>query len=382
MGIAIDVSAGYRAKSNLQASVDFAALNAGREIGLIGTGDRAINSLATQLITSQFSASSSELTVSAVLDKDERTLQVSASTSWQPYILDKVGFAETEIAASATAKLMSSGNICVIGLNRQRGKTVRLQKNARLVGNNCGVYSNSNNKSSIQVDKGSVMDASFICSAGGIKGREEAKLRPTPVVDCPAVQDPLSARKQPVYGGCMKTKLEIKNRRVTLMPGVYCGGIAISGTSKVTLSPGEYIIKDGKFEIKDSASLDGVGVGIFLTGKGAKIFLDKDTSISLTAPEAGPMAGILFWEDRLSKGEAHKITSNDARVLLGTIYLPKGNLLIDAEGQVADKSAYTAIVVNSLFLEWGPTLTLNSNYTATNVPIPNALLGGAVRLVE
>ena len=71
----------------------------------------------------------------------------------------------------------------------------------------------------------------------------------------------------------------------------------------------------------------------------------------------------------------HKIASNNARNLLGTLYLSRSILLINADAPVADSSAYTAIVTGRLWLQKGPILTLNSDYTKTTVPVPGGLIG-------
>ena len=62
--------------------------------------------------------------------------------------------------------------------------------------------------------------------------------------------------------------------------------------------------------------------------------------------------------------------SDNARNLLGTIYMPQGEIIIDATKPIADKSAYTVPVVNQLHLYSGPNLILNSDYNATEVPVP------------
>jgi hypothetical protein len=59
-----------------------------------------------------------------------------------------------------------------------------------------------------------------------------------------------------------------------------------------------------------------------------------------------------------------------ARNLLGTIYMPQGEIIIDATKPIADKSAYTVLVVRQLHLYSGPNLILNSDYSATDVPVP------------
>jgi hypothetical protein len=50
----------------------------------------------------------------------------------------------------------------------------------------------------------------------------------------------------------------------------------------------------------------------------------------------------------------HSILSDDARTLLGTIYMPRGRLIVDATKPIADRFAYTAMVVQQLTLYDGP----------------------------
>ena len=78
----------------------------------------------------------------------------------------------------------------------------------------------------------------------------------------------------------------------------------------------------------------------------------------------------------------HQISSNNARRLLGTIYLSKSIFLVDSDAPVASESAYTAIVAGRIWLQKGPVLTLNANYQDTNVPVPPGLLSDTIRLVK
>ena len=93
--------------------------------------------------------------------------------------------------------------------------------------------------------------------------------------------------------------------------------------------------------------------------------------ISLTGAVDTEMAGMLVFEDpSATEGRQHHIASLNVQTLTGTIYLPKGYLLVDPNALVANKSAYTAIISNRLELTAGPELVLNSNYGATDVPVP------------
>ena len=71
-------------------------------------------------------------------------------------------------------------------------------------------------------------------------------------------------------------------------------------------------------------------------------------------------------------------------MLLGTIYLSRNTLSVDANAPVADESAYTAIIARKLLLDAGPNLVLNSNYSATDIPVSNTLsgVGGCIVLAR
>ena len=158
----------------------------------------------------------------------------------------------------------------------------------------------------------------------------------------------------------------------------------IDGSSIVTLEPGIYVIKDGEFRVGSTAELNGENVGFYLAGETTFFEFGQNTTISLTAPKDGVMAGILFFEQReKATNGVHKIRSNNARLLLGTIYLSK-DLLIDANAPVADLSAYTVLIVRSLKLFSGPNLVLNTDYGATDIPVPAGIkgIGNKVSLIK
>jgi hypothetical protein len=170
---------------------------------------------------------------------------------------------------------------------------------------------------------------------------------------------------------------------MTLDPGVYCGGLQIFGKSEVTLNPGVYIIHKGILSVNDTSSLTGEYVGFYLSGMASMFFFNSDTTIDLSAPKDGPLAGLLFFEDRnVTPLRVHRIGSNNARRLIGTIYLSQGTLLVDANAPVADNSAYTALVVRSLQLQAGPKMVLRSDYDATDVPLPSGLKAGQIVLSQ
>jgi hypothetical protein len=146
----------------------------------------------------------------------------------------------------------------------------------------------------------------------------------------------------------------------------------------VNFAPGTYIIKDGPLTLSGASVVNGSNVGFFLTGNGAILDFAGTATINLSGAETGPMAGLLFFADRNQPdGTGHKISSTLVLGLTGTIYLPTGNLTIDPNASVAANSAYTAIIANRMRVNKGPTLTMNTNYGATKVPVPDGVRSAA-----
>ena len=226
--------------------------------------------------------------------------------------------------------------------------------------------------------------SSSIRVVGGASGN---CLTPLPATGSTASADPLAYVDPPgdANAGCTYPNKVKVNKDTMLSPGVYCGGIKIDGNARVYMRPGVYVMKDGPLNVDSNAELEGEYVGIYLTGDKATFRFASNATIDLSAPKDGPLAGLLFFEDRNAPQlRRHEILSNYAHNLLGTIYLSQGRLVVDADNEIADKSAYTAIVARRIELYAGPNLVLNTDYSATDIPVPDGIvgLGQAVRLTQ
>ncbi len=246
---------------------------------------------------------------------------------------------------------------------------------------------------------------------GGLQ-RGSCQFRPASPDGCPVIKDPLADRPAPTVNTCTaipasaNKKGDISKNLVdqsaTLGPGTYCGGLHITKNAVVSLLPGIYVMKDGPLIVDKKGALSGTDVGFYFTGDKGGLLFDSKTSISLAAPTTGIMAGLLMMEERAVANPVdptldvvqdilaptsptpaplgatkpmriYRIISDDARTMLGTIYLPAGRVVIDAKKPVADQSAYTVIVAQQVNLYQGPNLYLNANYDATSVPVPKGV---------
>jgi len=402
IGLGVDFVLLEQQKSRLQEAADAAALASVKELQLSGSASAKASQVQQVASTYAYSmffddadkgeASGNLLVETQTIDKTSE-VEVKLSYTWAPMFAQYFSSNVTPIKVSAGAQLAGGALTCVIGLMPPQifaKSSIHLDNDSFLKADNCAVFSNSTSRYGLRADANASMQAQSICSAGGVITFGKASFTPRPITDCPKIDDPLASRVAPAYGGCNYTDMVVSADAV-LNPGVYCGGLTINGNATASLTPGNYIIKDGPLMVQDSATFFGEGVSFFLTGDDSEINFGADSTIDLTATDVGSMAGLLFYEDRnvdysfsfnpfdLNNlpGEVriHRISSNKANNLLGTLYLPRSILLVDADAPVADSSAYTAIITGRLWLTQGPTLTLNSDYTDTTVPVPGGLLG-------
>jgi Flp pilus assembly protein TadG len=369
-GLAVDYATHSMKVAELQAAADASALGGAKELALAGSSDESIKSVTASYVAMEFSGSGSTVTSTADINRKAGTIRVALEELWTPAFAQFLNSDITPIRVDATASLVGGTNICVLTLDGSGTKAIHLDKEAKLQANGCGVYSNSTHPEGIRLDMDSSMHAAMICSTGGYKAKT-GSVSPTPTTDCPAVPDPLADRTAPVAGSCDETGLTLASGNHTLSPGTYCDGLKIKGTAVVTFTAGTYIIKDGKFIVEDNSKITGEHVGFYLLGNATIIDFDDQASVTLTGAMTGDMAGLLFFEDRSAPiNRKHHIQSTKVDVLTGTIYLPRGQLLVDPNTAVAEDSAYTAIIANRLELTEGPELVLNSDYGATDIPVP------------
>ncbi|MEX0645500.1 MAG: hypothetical protein WD076_09325 [Parvularculaceae bacterium] len=323
------------------------------------------------------------------IDESEPSVTITLTQPARPaLLLARFGNFGDEVSVSSTAVARGGMNLCVVALHDAASGAISTYDRASLEAPPCAIISNSKSSSGIIAERYSHIKAKLICSAGGAAG-PGSNYSPSPTTDCPAYEDPLSMREPPPVGPCDFTSFQLTQRRrrdddddeppgpptpATLSPGVYCGGIRIGYNVEAEFSPGVYVIKDGPLSIGKASTLNGQSVAFYLVGDLAVFTFDREAKIAMAAPTSGPLAGIMFFEDRNAPlDRVHSILSDDAHEFLGTFYLPRGVLRVQTQQPVADASAYTAIIARRLELRGRPVLVLNADYSSTDVPAPEGV---------
>lgn len=424
IGGGIDYARLVARRSQLQGAVDAGALAGGNALKLASSTAATVRGVTQQIIlTNAPTPSANSLTITVTVADDKTSVLARAEDRVSLTFGRFIGLGNQTVAAQAKVNIVGKMRLCMLTLDPRAPGALNLQKNAQVTAQGCSLYSDSVSPIGMVGGANAIARADSICSAGGYAGIR-ANFAPTPQTECPAIQDPLQGRPTPPVGSCASLPYPFNllplgqtptiDKDVTLEPGTYCSGLTIKKNAAVTLKPGIYVFENGPLIVKDNATLTGVDVGLYFAGDKAGLLFDKKTTISLSAPTTGVMAGMLMSEQpavtnpldpalgliddvtgapvpptpvalgQTSPMRIYRIISNNARTMLGTIYLPAGRVVIDADKPVADQSAYTVIVARQVNLYEGPNLYLNANYEGTSVPVPKGVgpLSGRVVLSQ
>jgi len=411
---AIDYASLVMHRNELQRAVDSASIAGVNQFKLANADDATAEQTAKNMAQAQARNSSGRaLQVTATVIGNHAGMRVTASDII-PLTFGKIlNMPTVEVAVQSTAKLAGTTRLCLLALDPAADGAFRLESAARVTASDCSLYSNSKSSAGVQSENMAVAKALSTCSSGGYTG-SGANFTPPPATNCPPLRDPLIDRQGPTPGSCINLPfadpkklvdgiddpaygVNVVSGATTLSPGTYCGGLHLTKKADVTLQPGIYVMKDGPLVVDKDASLRGVNTAFYFTGARGGLLFDDKSSVSLTAPKDGLMSGLLFFEDRQAppapvslapasgKGKPkpapggvtglreYRIISDDARTLLGTIYLPVGRLIIDSKKAVADQSAYTVIIARMINLYDGPNLMLNARYGSSDVPVPTGV---------
>ncbi|GJD80497.1 Tad domain-containing protein [Methylobacterium gregans] len=416
VGGGIDYARLNARRSQLQNAVDAGVLAGGNALKLAASSTDSVRGVTEQTIRDAAKIPPDRtLNLSIEVPAERTSVFARAEETVKLAFGGLIGLGTQTIAAQARVNVVGRMRLCMLTLDPSAMGAFNLQKNAQVTANACSLYANSANVSGMVGGDNAIARADTICSAGGYLGLR-ANFAPPPQTGCPVIEDPLKDRPAPTVGDCVTLPASAKkppkqkpntptneiDQSVTLEPGTYCGGLHITKDAVVMLRGGTYVMQDGPLIVDKNATMKGTDVAFYFKGDKSGLVFDKKTTISLTAPTTGTMAGLLMMEERavgtpldptdvvevdygdtiaptpppLAQSKAmrtYRIISDNARTMLGTIYLPSGRLVIDAKRPVADQSAYTVVVAQQVNLYEGPNLYLNANYDQTSVPVPKGV---------
>jgi Flp pilus assembly protein TadG len=158
-------------------------------------------------------------------------------------------------------------------------------------------------------------------------------------------------------------KIQYTQGSVTLNPGVYKGGINVSGSGSLTLNPGIYYMDGGGFGFSGQGNLTGNGVMIYNNpgnGNSDGISVTGLGSINLSGPTSGVYSGLTFFQNRTSTVTGNISGNSGTTNITGTFYFAGALLQIQGNGGVVNLgSQYISYQLNlggtgGVYINWTP----------------------------
>jgi hypothetical protein len=374
IGLAIDAGYLQLVKSRMQTAADAAAIGGAQEFRMNGAA-RVRDAARTDAAANGFTDGVNATTVtvhnppaSGFYAADPMAVEVVISKAAPTFFMGIVGVASTGVRARSVARPNPSAS-CVYALDAAASGAFSASGSVA-VQMSCGLMVNSGDSSAAVASGGAQVTAAAISIAGNYSTSGGGALTPAPSAHSAPENDPLSYIAAPAVGGCDYTNYKLSGGKVAeLLPGVYCGGIAVSGGATVTLRAGTYVLLGGGLSLTGGSGLSGTGVTFYNTFDASHgydgIGLSGGTAIALSAPTTGPLAGVLFFQDRrVTNGASSSLTGGATSVFNGALYFP--TTALSYSGGAA--STYTIVVAKTISVTGNA--KLSSDYSSLPAGTP------------
>jgi len=266
----------------------------------------------------------------------------------------------------------------VLALQQTGANAFQFDARGNMTINNGAVFVNSSDAAAMAVsNKGGTLSAAGFSvtgnysNTGTIEGQVYAGTHRMP--------DPLLALPVPdssslsVQSGSAKT---ISSGAAILSPGIYKGGLNISGTAAVLMLPGIYIMQGGGFQITGDADVVGLTPLIYNTsgtGLPGPITITSDGDVALTAAATGTYQGISIIQDR-ALSQPVTITGNGGTFIGGAVYAPAAPVNLSGNDKQKGDTLGTAYICATLQATGMGNFTIDTTI--------NPLLVAQITLVE
>jgi len=223
------------------------------------------------------------------------------------------------------------------------------------------VIVNSDSSTAAVTTGGSILTASQFditgaTSGGGFMGPVNLGTPPQP--------DPLRNIPEPTKQSMPEQSSGPKhysNGNRTISPGVYHGGITITGQANVTMLPGIYYMDGGGFSMTGQGNLVANGVMIFNAPQKSSDVITISGSnggaITMTPPTSGLYKGLTLFQARASTNTL-SVSGNGSMFMTGTFYAAGGLMNVTGNGAGQIGSQY---VSNLLDINGGGALSISYN---------------------
>ncbi|MBP2158719.1 MULTISPECIES: TadE/TadG family type IV pilus assembly protein [Asticcacaulis] len=353
-------------RARLQDAVDAGALAGAGRLSVASTTDQG--PVGTAIATAQRAITDagikSDVHFVATVATDRQSITVDATADHKA-IAGFMGFGDAQIKVTATAENLGSVPLCVLQTASKGKGGIDINDQARVRATGCAIHANTN----VTVKSGAMIQATKTQAVGTVTG----PVSPQGNAGAMAIPDPFAAMNLNPSTECEGKPKKIKEEKGTtifLPAGVHCEHYIVDQDATLVLQPGEHWFMDD-LEAKKNATLRGDDVTLIF-GSTKKITFADRAVVQLGARRSGPFAGFLLVTTR-DNTQSFSIASDHVSKLLGTIYIPGAELKVSTAGNVAQDSAWSIIVADTITVEKNPVLVINSGYGGSGVPVPDGV---------
>ena len=296
------------------------------------------------------------------------------------YFLRVLGVSSISVSARAAA-YEGNGPNCIYVMDPSASSAMSVNGNVT-VQSGCGLLVDSSASNGLAATGNVTIAAPTIGVVGNYTSTGNVSFTPTPKTGVIAASDPLAYIQAPSVGACAHTNFSLNGNTGSsgspyqLYAGTYCGGISVNGNSWLNFNAGTYVLAGGGMKINGNATMTGTGVTFYNTtgtgGYGA-ISLSGNSQVNFSAPTSGPLAGILFFQDRAiaSSAAASTITGNASSTFNGAIYFATTQVTFSGNSAL---NGYSILVADKLVINGNSTVGNNYTSLTNGSPIKGTIL--------
>ena len=385
VGLATDASLWMVQKRELQAAADAAAMAAAWEVAQ-GTDEYMEYAADKEAENNGYDSSANgELEVFIAEEvADGQVVRVNLSQDVRTFFSRVISSEPVRVNVDADALASTeAGNFCILALEEFGSDSLTSFGSVVVDSPDCGIAANSISEEALTMSGNVEMTVDNIrlsgdYSVGGSVDLSYNSLK----THRPPTPDPYEDLEGPAYGACDHNRMRV-NSNTTLTPGVYCGGLTITGNNTVEFEPGVYILDGDTFDVSGGGSLIGEGVTFILTGSGndyAQLDISGNRYVQFSPPLAGEeWGGITFFQDRDAPTDArseNRIIGTSDVVFDGVAYFPSQGLRFGGNATLTGAdSPCTKLIARTVTLAGNPRLGNScDDYDPEAIEVPDVKL--------
>lgn len=234
------------------------------------------------------------------------------------------------VSADATAAIVTQGRYCMVSLYEGTDPGITLGGNATIT-LGCGMITNSRAESAITTGGAkSYIEATPVAAVGGIDGEDNNFVGDTDLIPYTAPQaDPFAGVPNPEPCTTVINATGLKE----LEAGKCYSSLTVKPSETVIIKgSGPVTIYGGNIDIKGDVAMapGSTGVTIVMTGpkkadgtvSAGTLEMSSQANLSLSPPEDGPYANLVFYRDRRAPWSEIKVRGGADSFIEGAFYAP------------------------------------------------------------